>query len=208
MTCCCVAPKTSNVKFHFKTIFKFCKSDLSSIANSKHIHSIKVCRNFIVLRVHPSSIVFTLFYASTHVNVSGVKDFCLIPLALQLFNTIFNCDITCSDIVVDNSTSSGLLECYTRQTHARHRRRLNPLIVKTFLETNSHGSDCYVSLHPHFFPGAVLRNITKQSSGTVILFATAKYIIVGAKSRADVLHIKEALCAIIRESWKTSIQET
>ena len=51
-----------------------------------------------------------------------------------------------------------------------------------------------LSLRPYFFPGAVIRRENKCS---IVLFATGKFIIIGAKSRAEIDHAYDTICATI-----------
>jgi hypothetical protein len=256
----CSPPTVSNVKFHFTIFPSGAEKDISDFlrqlqpdeqssprvgqhsareaAFKEHFSHPSFCRNFIILRGRERSWVYTLFLKSGYVNVSGVRNFGLIPDAVQLFNQVFDTQAVWEHAVVDNSTSSGILRCCVPATDVspltatnraprrqrrgktdsaggvRKRRRavitapsLNLPKIQQYLQRNpANGGgrgEIHLTLRPFFFPGAVIHlplltppeTRTNQST-TAILFATKKYIIVGARCQADILESQRVLCKV------------
>ena len=172
------------------------------------------CRNFLVLRPDSNKFVFTIFHKSGHVNVSGVKDFTVIPEVLSYFNSVFKVHITPTQVVVDNSTASGYIQ--STQSPLSQPDFLNLHQLHQYISQAKRGTDlscehssgkrCYLSLRPHYFPGGVFK--IEKSTCTVILFTTKKYIIVGAKCEKEIHETQRLLCAIICQSLRTSTQVT
>lgn len=178
--------------------------------------NITVCRNFIIIKLSPRAadthlrkFVYTVFPGSGHINVSGVKDFAHIQSALDVFNQIFKTGATLADIKVDNSTSSGRLLCHCDDTcSSSNSRRLNLYLLKRFVDSDpaSQAAGFYLSLRPHFFPGAVLRRRGQAAKkrASVILFANCKFVIVGAKSPEHIRETHRAVCALTRQCMTMS----
>jgi hypothetical protein len=65
--------------------------------------------------------------------------------------------------------------------------------------------DIHLTLRPYFFPGAVIRfSGPTAPAATAILFATRKYIIVGARSWSDILESQRKLCQIAGQRLSTT----
>ena len=240
-SCCCPKPTVYNVKFHFRVypaskIFHFLLSHRKYQEEDSFVSptcynnnkkkkagvrvkldtcsaTVKFCRNFLVLRPECNKFVFTIFPRSGHVNVSGVKDFSLIPTVLDYFNTVFRTCVSLHKVVIDNSTASGYLQpTLTKlpQLDFLNLRQLQQYLVHSKAGINLLDGQsklkCHLSLRPHYFPGGVFKS--DKSTCTVILFTSKKYIIVGAKCEREICETQKSLCAIITQSLKTNIQVT
>ena len=183
---------TSNVKFHFHIRAQREESELWHPEKSaaSDVISRRDHRNFSVYRV--KRLVFTIFQGRHYVNVTGVKNFELISEAVNTFNLFFREKVLLSDITIDNSTSSGSLG-----------KRVNLVATRCFLDSEKNSTGYRLSLRPHYFPGGVLR---KKGHNTVIIFATGKYIIVGAKSPETVFVTQHLLHTIIQASHHEQLQ--
>lgn len=187
-------PSVSNIKFRFslsneKIHLPLARDDTLLLASDST--SVKHVNNFVIIRV--SKIVFTIFHKSGHVNVSGVRDFSKIEEALRIFNDLFKTEVTEKKIIIDNTTSSGSL-FDSSTSEAAYSKRIDLRELKRRVDLLG-SEDISLSLRPHFFPGAVFR---RRGKGTLIIFATGKFIIVGAKNRLQVREAHRALCAITR----------
>ena len=139
-------------------------------------------------------------------NVSGVRTFFDICNALQNFNSAFKTDIGFCDVIIDNSTSTGLIRlCDSGRRLNLH--RLQQHILCTKYQQKADRYIVHFSLRPHFFPGGVLR-LYKPFRGSAIVFSSRKYIIVGARSCEEINATVELLCACIHRSLRTSTPAT
>ncbi len=177
-------PTVCNIKFRINLQCKIVSPPLTNI---------KIYHNFEVIRL--PSFTLIIFNEKGRVNITGVKNFKKINKCLQLFNHIFSQYITADSIVIDNSTSSGNI--LFSNFNVKNKTRINLVKLKFFCN-KKFGSDVKISLHPDFFPGAVIR---RKSNSTVVLFTTGKYIIVGAKSEEEIEKSFNSLCAIIQNYW-------
>lgn len=166
---------TSNVKGHFKVQAPVTLPDC--------LKDYVICHNnyWMVRPPHPifRKLVYTVFYSSGHINVSGIKDFDDCDHAQLLFEQLFNV-ASVSQFCIDNSTSTGQL-CMTSNSINLSKLKLTENIDTYF------AFPCTVSLRPHYFPGALIRpaKITHEIC-TSILFSNGKFNIVGAKHPAQV----------------------
>lgn len=78
--------------------------------------------------------------------------------------------------------------------------------LKKHIDSQADPSQLKFSLRPHFFPGGILRR--RGANGSVILFDTASYVIVGAKTPLEIKSTYEFLCAITSTYVRTSTRET
>ena len=184
-------PQISNIKFRFNL--------------NKHIYSppldcLQIYHNFEVIRI--KNLVITVFNHRGKINITGVKHFNLIKKTLNLFNHIFGENVEEKNIVIDNSTSSGnIFHCFSNLPPIK---RVNLVKLKQFIDESGEKEQT-ISLRPHFFPAAVIR---KKKLCTCLLFATGKYIIIGAKSEEKIKKTFNSLCATIYQLWKTTQRGT
>lgn len=233
LNCHCIEPIVSNVKLHFRVndvdIFGGVNINIRAACDivtnhidiyqnqttesSYHIKA-RLCDNFILVRCKPrkratsitsKAIVFTIFPNSGHVNVCGVRDFDVVRNVLVLFNRIFKTTLELNSVTIDNSTSSGKLLCHAL---GKNTKRLNLAGLKRFIQQDSECIErgLQLSLRPHFFPGGVLRQGKGKCS--ILLFATCKYVIVGAKTQSEITRAHRLTCALTRRWSRTTTLET
>lgn len=150
------------------------------------------------------ALVYTLFHRNGHVNITGIERFSRVRGALARFSELFGECVPESDVVIDNSTASGQIERTSLQAAtAGGRASLNFYALRDFLKHPREGSAAAAAenllfLRPHFFPGALLKHRDRARS-TIILFPSAKYVIVGAKNREAIREAHERLCRILED---------
>ena len=187
-------PVIHNVKFHFKLKSIISEETLQNISQSK---SSRWGNYFTVRLSQHSKIVYSIFPAAKFVNITGVGTFECIPQVLAEFNSIFKTCVRNEDVTVDNSTAAGSF-CQPGGI------RLNLLCIKQFLDrAPSAFTSSRITLYPRFFPAAVLRT---RYEPTVLLFASGKYTIVGAKSPEQIQTSYRKLCVIIQSVMTTTPQ--
>ena len=162
---CLQLPLISNVKIRFT---------VSDPLFSKHIHKYiathpqtvsKHNRAFFVFR---SCYVYIIFF-SGHINVTGLKTLDHIPLCMEHIKKKLQLDtFEMSPAKVDNICASGKIP--------QHNISMNNIMENAKL------SRCFKSIHydRDGFPGCFL----KHSLGTIILFKSQKYVIVGVDTVA------------------------
>lgn len=169
-----------NVKFHFKTP--------RTPALPLHKAPTVKKKNFHILKIQ--HVVYSIFL-SGHVNVTGVKSFDNIPLAVKDFADIFGVlyDLCISSAVVDNSTATVAIA------------NKSPVSLYKLKDLFPYSS---VSLRPYFFPGAVIR---RKNKCTIIAFSSGKFVILGAKSLEEIEETAKEICAIIGHQYTTTGKE-
>jgi TATA-box binding protein (TBP) (component of TFIID and TFIIIB) len=180
-------PVVKNVKFHFKVldirklnlnISNLIDLKINNIFPKKDILNIK--HNFLVYK---RTFVYIVFFNKGFVNCTKVRSYSQIGDCVTEFCDIFNFNyIDCiPPIVVDNSTSSGDFQ------QKIDLRNLQQLINNN---NNNNNNTLTPSLttkfNPEHFPGLFL----KHSVGTLLLFYSGKYSIVGTKcqQQTNTLH--------------------
>lgn len=161
------APIIKNIKCHFKIpewempqinrLFRRC-----GYFNGGTFCGIKLVNNFAVLR---NRYVYTIFRNGS-VNVTKIGCECDVQAALTHFEELLQICANANDvIIIDNVQASGNLF-----TH------IVLLKFKDFLRRHTR---LPVAYNPEHFPGM---NIKFLKWGTILLFASGKYSIVGAKN--------------------------
>lgn len=131
--------------------------------------------NFIVFR---NNFVFIIFFGSGAVNITGIKDFGYITEALQTFCNTFRIKRRhIQDLLVDNVSANGSF------AHTVDLSELKRVINERENQENKLISSA--SFNPSYFPAVFCRSF---AVGTILVFNSGKYNIVGAKCHS---HIKE-----------------
>lgn len=141
--------------------------------------------NFVVFR---NSYVFIIFYTKGAVNITGIKDFIYISEAVENFCATFCIPSTqITEYVIDNVSANGdfgkTVDLRSLKHHINKQEDRSNLI-------NS------VSFNTNYFPAAFCKTF---SIGTILVFCSGKYNIVGAKCREDVQKIFETVVVYINE---------
>lgn len=171
----------NNVKVHLE-LNKNCIEHLTQVLETKKG---KWYNNFFVYKSGEKKPTFIIFPKRGFVNVTGIKSFAEIPLLIPLFCEIFHVeerDIT-SGVTVDNISAAG-----------NFRRRVD--LVQLQQHVNKKGEKKYFTVHfdRNFFPGAFCRT---SGFGTLTLFPTGKYVLVGVKCLEHAEKTVQAMIAII-----------
>ena len=142
--------------------------------------------------------MYTIFYRSGHINISGIRTFESIKEAILNLNFHFVLNVSLDNIVVDNSTASGKFKKFDKSIINR-------------ITSSSLASAFNISIRPHYFPSIIIRersSFHSQSThkkrlkkivsfATCILFTNGKFIIVGGKSECMIRETFHQLCALI-----------
>lgn len=168
--------EVKNVKVHFKTVPNLVLPSQTLSLCTHH-------SNFVSLRHTPYA--FVIFAKSGHVNVSGIETFEDIKNIVPVVKHQLGVDIHPDNIKIDNSTASGKLQ--SNNFHLLD------------LQSRAASLGVLVSIRPHFFPSALIRQkkrLSTRGKGTIILFQNGKFIIVGCRSLSTIEDTYNQLCAI------------
>lgn len=154
--------------------------------------------NFFTVRYN--QYVYSVFDKSSHINVSGIRNFDDIKGAVMMFNAQFSADINVNNISVDNCTASGKLE----KNHI-------VCVQKILAEREKHS--VHVRIRSRIFPSIIIRQAKRrqlqgeEKRGTIILFSNKKFIIVGCNSLSSVQKTFQTLCALTQQPSMTCPQQ-
>ena len=171
-------PIVSNIKFRF-TIQ--CESMSALVTLLKERFNARTYGNFAVLRIVRTT--YTV-YSNKCVNVTGVRNFSLMQEAVQLF---------CSAIGIsqEHDTSPTIIDNLTANGHFQQRVSLFELCQT--INANPQRS-FQPTFNPNYFPGAILRS----GQGTITVFGTGSYVVVGCKTRDKIETLVECAYALIK----------
>lgn len=195
-------PALQNVVAHFKVRensglknLQECRENLEKFIDRKK------GRNFYLVSILRYS--FTVFPHKGHVNITGLPRYYNIKPAVIFFCELFNlrAKIILKTVTVSNRTYCGLISCLNDDNQ-------EPLAELLHL----YASDKQVPIVPKklefraaVFPSIVLK---VEDKGTVTIFNSGSYVIVGLDKRDQVLKLYKQLCVIMRHCWKTGTPET
>ena len=173
-------PEVRNVKFRFRVG--------QVIVLPSHIDTFTASgSNFYTVAL--DNYRFTIFPKKGDVNITGVRNFEEIPVAIVEFEQLFKISVPKTTVIIDNSTASGQMSfcgninLYSianilRKEKDNHKRQLNP---------------CKVSVRPETLPCAIIR---RKKKSTINIFQSGKYTIVGGKSLYDIEEAYDIICII------------
>lgn len=165
-----------NLKAHFKldTTVKL-NTFFNVLSDEEKTKQLFKKINFSIFRDSQcKKIVYTIFHNSSHVNVTGIPTLKELNFALFRFNKQLQQNIKIDDVVIDNITAVGFI-------WENKKEKINLIPIEEHIRSLKLPLTT-VNLRPDFFPGAVIRT---KGYGTVILFSSGKYIIVGCKSECQ-----------------------
>lgn len=189
-------PEINNIKLRFlvsnSAVQRLKRGILRLACSSESLKSVKKKKpvfkehhNFVVWR---NSFVYIVFSQSGAVNVTGIRRYSDISKAVVLFCREFGLRRRhIGRVTVDNVTASGDFG-----------GGVNLRLLKKSI--NCRGSEekqliRSASYNISYFPACFCKTFTV---GTVIVFASGKYNIVGAKCRADVETVFRAMLALMK----------
>ena len=165
-------PRISNYKISFHTRVPL-KNILYNISvNDNTVESIDLEHNYAVLRA--GGYVYSLNY-SGFINITGLRTLTDIPSAIKVVCKLINLQSSDYTARIDNITASGTFGS------------LIPLHVVRYHFTKSEPIPARFKYNPNFFSGATLKFY--DGRGTIILFSTGSYTIVGAKTFENIQSI-------------------
>ena len=168
---------------HVKCSFSIDRSVLKHAVDRISInHEMRVKRfhNFNVIRGGGEGFVYTAFH-SGHVNVVGIK--CVGDIDEVVDTFCKQLDLApnglCSPIRVDNITASGTFGHRINLVHILEEEPIEETIIK---------------FRPSFFPGMSIKH---EPYGSMILFNSGAFSIVGAKKIDHINKIFSKVCTIV-----------
>lgn len=153
------------------------------LVGAKRKRVFKRHHNFIVFR---NKYVFIIFFDSGAVNITGIKSFGYITEALKTFHSTFGIKRRhVTDLIVDNVSANG---DFGHQINLSH---LKQLINKT-----EEGDKLITSasFNVNYFPAVFCKTF---KIGTILVFSSGKYNIVGAKCQSHLQEIFKETSALI-----------
>lgn len=170
------APMVNNVKISFR-IYK--KIDLRS--KLKNIDAVKWHGNFAVLR---DQFTYVIFFNNGFINATGIRNEERVQAAIRHFFQIFQIkqERLLKSFKIDNIQANG---------------KYNFCINLSKLKAKAILKDTYnsIKLNPYHFSGAIFKH---PPYGTIIIFSTGSYIIVGSKCKEDYTHVFQQMTALIQ----------
>ena len=171
------SPTVKNIKFHFQVSKSI--NLRKRIEEYQDLLNVKFNGNLIVLREKDG--VFIIFYTCGHVNVTGIKKFCNIPKAIKTFCLLLNIhkSLLTKAATIDNICLSG---------------KFSKNIVLKTLGERLKLTNIRFQYNRDFFPGAFCRI---PELGTITVFSSGSYVIVGAKCLMSAENIFSQMNAVI-----------
>jgi TATA-box binding protein (TBP) (component of TFIID and TFIIIB) len=179
-------PVINNLKIRFTIFRKQLPKLREEIKKLSTVQSVKTHHNFIVFK---NSFVFIIFFNSGTVNITGIKSFSNISDAICCFCTTFNISRSSikSETIVDNITATG---SFGRTVNLRNLKETINNGGKTESKISA------ASFNPNYFPAVFCKTF---GIGTVLVFGSGKYNIVGAKCQEHVLEIFRLISVFIKK---------
>jgi TATA-box binding protein (TBP) (component of TFIID and TFIIIB) len=184
-------PKINNLKGHIR-VSEDCIDGIRNALklSEKKWKKNKEFHNFLVVKDKYSYIIFPKSKEGyCYINITGIKSFedveNVIPELCETFH--LNRIQVAGEVVIDNVSANGDFG-----------RKLNlPQIQEAINgESKKDGNTFSACFDRNYFPGAFCKTLT---IGTILIFPSGKYVIVGSKCVAEVQEIYRMMFAIIRK---------
>jgi TATA-box binding protein (TBP) (component of TFIID and TFIIIB) len=184
-------PKINNLKAHVR-VKKDCidrirnalKLSVTKWKKKKEFH------NFLVVKDKYTYIIFPKSKEDyCYINITGIKSFedieNVIPELCDAFH--LNQNQVVGEVVIDNVSANGDFG-----------RKLNLPQIQEVInrESEKDGNTFSASFDRNYFPGAFCKTLT---IGTILIFPSGKYVIVGSKCIAEVQQVYQMMHAIIQK---------
>ena len=141
-------------------------------------------KNFIVVKDQHRQ-TYIIFPHKGFVNITGVKNYSAICEVIPKFCETFrlcSSDVSQPVLVIDNISAAG--NFHKTVNLSRLQKKINTSEEKLFS----------VHCNRQYYPGAFCK---RKGVGTITVFASGKYVIVGAKCREDVTTLAQLMHAVI-----------
>jgi TATA-box binding protein (TBP) (component of TFIID and TFIIIB) len=183
-------PKINNLKGHIR-VNKECVERIRSTLklNVKKWKKNKEYHNFIVVKDKYSYIIFPRSKKGCYINITGIKSFEDVKNVIpELCDTFQLSPIQVKgEVVIDNVSANG---DFGRKLHL-------PQIQEVINgENEKDGNTFSTSFDRNYFPGAFCKTLT---IGTIIIFPSGKYVIVGSRCAAEVQQVYQMMLAVIQK---------
>lgn len=193
-------PRVNNIKVHVQLTLEgrdrlrwnLKHSNLGVVRHA----NISVCRQPLTVGGLHQRRVYIIFDSDkrSYVNITGIRDFVHLDDVVPqfcLFFSLLPSDLLSLQPHIDNISAAGVFN---------RRIDLNCLQEKIRgLEVGGErATDFTIVLNRNKFPGAACRStLVAKGFGTITLFSSGKYIIVGSKCRERLDRVFQRMCAII-----------
>lgn len=215
---CVNVVKVNNVKIHFSFFKKLCRLSLQVKRLSEKVEAestlgerltLKRNVNLWILRDRACRYVYVMFPEDNLVNVTGIPNLSSMGRAVYHLCKLLNLSKDYIDplsLKIDNVTSSG------RVTTSVNLPSLHRFLLereRTLYTSNNSTIAAYSVIHqrsqfnPDFFPGLTIRFATfpnNEKLGTVVIFHTGRFNVVGVTSTDQIRQVVEELCVTMREA--------
>jgi TATA-box binding protein (TBP) (component of TFIID and TFIIIB) len=170
----------NNLKVHIQLT----TAGLQHLRTALEFKEVKTHNNFLVVREGVST--YIIFPNKGFINITGIRGFSILSSVIPTFCQIFGLerDEISSDVVIDNISAAG-----------NFWQRVNLVHLKSRL--NKRGENNFFSVHfnRNRFPGAFCKT---AGFGTLTVFPSGKYVVVGAKCQEHVEKLVRRMFAVIR----------
>jgi TATA-box binding protein (TBP) (component of TFIID and TFIIIB) len=181
-----ILPKIFNYKISFRTKIPFKIALAHLIVGENEIKSIKILHNYMIVKTH-NNYVYSLNF-SGFVNITGLKSENDIISAIKKLYELANQKIKRFRYNIDNITASGKFGCHI------------PLhTLRTYLNNHNINFPAQYTYNANFFCGG---NLRYKNGGTIILFTTGSYTIVGVKCKKAIDTVFEDTMQLIEKIAK------
>jgi TATA-box binding protein (TBP) (component of TFIID and TFIIIB) len=169
-------PIINNVKAHI-VVNQTC---IKKIKEQLFLKETKTYHNYLVIRDKYTYIVFP---KKGHINITGIKNI------FEIDNVIDN---FCEDFKLNRNLITNCLKIDNISAGGDFGKKLNVGAIQEKL--NREKTEFTVKFDRNYFPGAFCKTF---DVGTIIIFRSGKYVIVGAKCQEDVKKIFHMMLAHI-----------
>jgi TATA-box binding protein (TBP) (component of TFIID and TFIIIB) len=179
-------PVVKNVKIHFKVAdISRLNTGIADLLTLKLENTFPISdtltrkHNFCVFK---RRFVYIIFYNTGFVNCTKIRNYSEISAALEEFSQVFKLDLEYfSTPIIDNTTSSGSFDKVIYLNKLKEKIQAQNVFQK-------------VNFNPEHFPGLFI----KTNNGTIIVFHSGKYTIIGAKcqQQADTVFSQVHACIL------------
>ena len=198
----------------------FIYRDVPTVICSNRFWCGKSGRNFYTVKSKEyRNVSFIIFPYSGNVIVTGIRDekgiHDVLLNAAELFGYRTLTEMCRSTPTVINSTWCGEVVCYfysipAGKTRLGWNNKLLPKkyvmsVISRYSHANMNNADLVCNPRSSFFPGVKLRH--QKLRGTINLFNSGKYVLVGVRNKREASKLHAWLSAIMKKFWTTNIRE-
>lgn len=169
----------ANVKVSLKTS-QISLDNVAHIAKENNLY-FKCYKNFVVFKNKFTYVIFkTNKSFQNHINITKIRDLFFITEAVDLFKSIFTCEV--KKITVDNIIATTEINNF-----------IDLSILQDQIKFHFIHLDFKVKYNSEVFPGLFIKTLF----GTIIFFKSGKIVLVGSKSKGDIEWLMQKIYVLI-----------